>query len=359
MPIRFGRAVTGPPLIDAPDVDDRGFAMGTRPGTWGSTDARGAMLSVTEGDTIRVKVLREDLDDTAPLFVTSTNPAAVAIVGAAGPLSPAGIFSLRGIRDSKNVTVKIQVHLGSADGPVLGEMEPHVFQLRQVRVRAHLVTINGTSTVRTAASLVPLFADVNTIWRAAGIEFLYDQAQTRIGSINGFATAGTVTTDLQNGRFAEFSRVLNLRDPPGDPGPDANAGNVYFVRNSSDPTSNWTGLTLDKESPRPGGFGVVLLDRGNAHELAHELGHLLNLDIHAGENGAGTHFRDDVASERRMMFDFSPLDVNQPAFRHDVGYGNLVPGELIDVKSLGDVRDAVGSADGSVDRSRRRALNPV
>src|SRR5205085_3141522 len=142
VPVRFGRAVTGPPVIDAHDIDDRGFAMGTRPGTWGSTDARGAMASVTEGDTVRVKVLREDLDDTAPLFVTSTNPGAAAIVGAAGPLAADGIFSLRGAVDSKNVPVKIQVHLGAVDGPVLGEMEPHIFQLRQVRVRAHLVTIN-------------------------------------------------------------------------------------------------------------------------------------------------------------------------------------------------------------------------
>src|SRR5207248_9507214 len=125
--------------------------------------ARGAMASVTEGDTVRVKVLREDLDDTAPLFVTSTNPGAAAIVGAAGPLAADGIFSLRGAVDSKNVPVKIQVHLGAVDGPVLGEMEPHIFQLRQVRVRAHLVTINvgaNAGTVRTAASLVPLFAAV-------------------------------------------------------------------------------------------------------------------------------------------------------------------------------------------------------
>jgi hypothetical protein len=133
---------------------------------------------------------------------------------------------------------------------------------------------------------------------------------------------------------------------------------VYFVQNSSDPATNWTGLTLDKDSPRPGGFGTVLLDRGNAHELAHELGHFLNLDIHAGENNAGTHFRDDIWSERRMMFDFSPLDNGQPAYRHDVGYGDLIPGDLIDVKTFGDVRDATGPADGSVARSRRRALNP-
>jgi hypothetical protein len=353
VPLRFARAVTGPPVVDASEVDDRGFAMGVRPGTWGTTDTRGAMVSVTEGDTIRVKVLREDIDDTAQLFVTSTDPSAADIDGSAGPLPADGVFRLRGVRDSKNVPVKIQVHLGAIGGPVLGELEPHIFQLRQLRVRAHIVTINGTASARTAAGLAPLFAAVNVIWRAAGIEFLYVEAQTRNGSINGFATAGTVTTNLGAGQFAEFSRVLNLRDPPNDPGPDPNAVNVYFVQNSSDPASNWTGLTLDRDSPRPGGFGVVLLDRGNAHELAHELGHFLDLDLHAGENAAGTHIRDDVFSERRMMFDFSPLDANQPAHRNDVGYGNLIPGELIDVKDF-----TADATDGSVARSRRRSLNP-
>lgn len=352
VPVRFARAVSGGPVRDAPDVDDRGFAMGTRPGTWGRSDTRGAMVSVTEGDTIRVKVVREDLDGTAPLFMSSTNPSVADIAGGA-TLPPDDVFSLIGVLDTKNAAVKIQVHLGAVGGPVLGELEPHIFQLRQVRVRAHLVTINGAATARTAAGLVPLFDAVNVIWRAAGIEFLYDPAQTRTGSITGFTTAGTVTTNLGAGQFREFSRVLNLRNPPGDPGPDGSAVNVYFVQSSSDPASNWTGLTLDHDSPRPDGFGVVLLDRGNAHELAHELGHFLDLDLHAGENAAGTHFRDDVQSERRMMFDFSPLDNGQPGHRHDVSYGNLVPGELIDLKDFG-----TDPTDGSVARARRRALNP-
>jgi hypothetical protein len=352
VPVRFARAVSGGPVVDAPDLDDRGFAMGTRPGTWGRSDTRGPMVGVTEGDTVRVRVVREDVDGTAPLFVTSTDPSVADISG--GSALPADdVFSLKGVKDTKNSAVKIQVHLGAVGGPVLGELEPHIFQLRQIRVRAHLVTINGAATVRTAAGLVPLFDAVNVIWRAAGIEFLYDQTQTRSGSITGFATAGTVTTNLGAGQFGEFSKVLNLKSSPGDPAPDANAVNVYFVQSSSDPASNWTGLTLDRESPRPGGFGVVLLDRGNAHELAHELGHFLDLDLHAGERSAGKHFRDDVQSERRLMFDFSPLDSGQPAHRHDVTYGNLVPGELIDLKDFGS-----DPTDGSVARSRRRALNP-
>ena len=61
-----------------------------------------------------------------------------------GALADDGIFSIKGLIDVISVPVKIQVHLGSATGPVLAEMEPHIFQLRQLNIAAHLVTINGS-----------------------------------------------------------------------------------------------------------------------------------------------------------------------------------------------------------------------
>jgi len=345
VPLRFGRAVTGRTVIDAPDVDDRGFAMGDRPGSWGSTNARGAMVGITAGDTVRLKVRREDIDGTAKLFVTSTDDSVLSIVAPAGELGADGVFSVKAVTDVAKTPVKIQVHLGAADGPVLAEMEPHVFQLRQVRVVAHLVTINGVATARTADSLVPLFHNVNTVWRAAGVEFLYHKAETVNDNVAGFATAGTVTTNLGASPpvFAEFSQVLNLT-------PDPNGVNVYFVPAASE---SWWGLTYDHDIARPTGYGVVIVDAGNPHVVAHELGHFLDLDIHAGEDRAGHHVRDDVANERRMMFDWVPLDDTQPAYRHDVGYGNLIPGNLIDLKDF-----RVDASDGAVPRSRRRALNP-
>src|SRR5438132_7832625 len=110
VPIRFVRAVTGNTLDDAPDVDDRGFEMGTRPGTWGKSDARGAMVTIEQGDTVQVRVLREDIDPGAPLSVTSTNPSIAAIAGPAGPLRSDGIFQVDAVKDVRNVPVKIQVH---------------------------------------------------------------------------------------------------------------------------------------------------------------------------------------------------------------------------------------------------------
>jgi hypothetical protein len=360
VPIRFARAVTGATQADSPDVDDRGFAMGARPGTWGTSDARGAMVSVQEGDTISIKVLREDIDATAPLFVTSTNPAMAAIAGASA-LGAGDVFRLEGVKDSKNVTVKIQVHLGSAEGPVLGELEPHIFQRRQLRVRAHLVSINppatgpdaASTTSRTAADLVPLFEGVNRIWRAAGIEFLYNQAETRSGSISGFRNQGQMTTNLGGTppEFSEFSRLINLRDPVTGDRPDPNAINIYFIRAANEVQ----GLAFDNENPRPTGFGLIVTDTNNpdpAQTTAHELGHYLDSDEHADEDAARTHVRDDIFSERRLMW--GPADLNtNPGYRRDVGYGNNRSGNLLTVKDLG-----ADPNDGELARNRRRSLNP-
>jgi hypothetical protein len=344
VPLRFARAVTGAPVIDAPEVDDRGFAMGNRPGTWGSSDARGAMMSIAEGDTVRVKVVREDIDAGAELFVTSNNTAIVTVEGSAGPLPASGEFSLRAAVDVKNTPVKIQVHLGAVGGPVLGELEPHVFQLRQLRVRAHLVTINGTPTVRSAADLTPLFNDANVIWRPAGIEFIYREADTLVDPIN-LAVAGQVTTNLPNA--AEFDRVIGLR-------PDRTAINVYFAHASNE----WLGLTTANDfNPH----GIAIVDQltlggttfnSNSNDLAHELGHFLDLPLHAGENAASVHFRHDIFSERRLLFENNPFSDPLP-HRGDVGYGANLRGALIDVKDF-----TSDPTDGSVARSRVRSRNP-
>jgi hypothetical protein len=355
VPIRFTRAVDGPTQADAPDVDDRGFAMGARPGTWGSTDARGAMVSIREGDSIRVKVLREDIDSSAPLFVTSTNPKMVAISGSAA-LGADGVFSLTGVSDSKNAPVMIQVHLGSISGPVLGELEPHIFQVRQVRVHAHLVSINppasgpdaASTTSRTAQSLVALFEGVNRIWRPVGIEFLYDPTHTTSGSISGFTTKGVMTTDIAHNKFSEFTRVLTLADPLTGDMPDPNAVNIYFVRDSSEVQ----GLTFDNENPQ---HGVVISDLDNddpEQTTAHELGHYLDDDLHADENAASAHIRDDISSIRRLLF--GPAEPGEdPPYRSDVGYGDKLIGNLITVK-----HHPADPNDGEVDRNRRRALHP-
>jgi hypothetical protein len=228
-------------------------------------------------------------------------------------------------------------------------------------VRAHLVSINppatgpdaASTTSRTAASLVALFNGTNRIWRAAGIEFLYDPAETRSGSISGFAVKGQMTTNLGGTppTFGEFSRLVNLRDAVTGDRPDPNAINIYFIRAANEVQ----GLTFDNENPRPTGFGVVIADTNNpdpSQTTAHELGHYLDSDAHADENSASVHIRDDIWSERRLMF--GPANPNaNPAYRLNVGYGNNLTGNLLTVKDHG-----ADPNDGEIARNRRRSLNP-
>lgn len=354
-PLRFTRAVNGPPVIDAPDVDDRGFAMGARPGTWGNSPARGAMVSIAEGDTVRVKLLREDIDATAPLFLTTTDAACATVAApvGGGPLPADGIFQIHGVRDWASRPVSIQVRLGNVAGPIIGEIEPHIFQMRRLRVFAHLVTINGTATARTAASLVPSFQTINTIWRPLGIEFTYDPAQTRGEVNNGFQVAGQMTTSMGTGTaghtntaqdWREFSTIINTR-------PVANHINLYFVQAANEVF----GLTFDNQVARPNGYGIVCADNATDNSIAHEIVHFLDNPNHAQDRVAPGAAHQDMWARRRIMWSPSPFTATGIAHRDNLGYGANIRGAFLTVKNLPATTD---HTDGETERARRRSLNP-
>jgi len=351
VPVRFVRAVTGAPVIDAPDIDDRGFAMGTRPGTWGASDARGAMAGIASGDTVRIKVLREDIDAGAPLFITSTDTSIVDVQAPAGggPVPADGVFSIRGVTDVVRHPVKVQARLGSATGPVLGEFEPHIFQLRRLPVHAHLCRINGNITTRTAQSLVAVFQQVNDVWRTAGIEWVYNPAQTVETPINGLANAGQMTTNLSGTppEFREFTTIINTAFDRTRSSVD-----IYFVQLANEVT----GLTFSNSNARPpagGGFGVVIADSGTFQTIAHELCHFLNVPEHVDLDAAGNQFRTDIWSLRALMFSSLGFGPQNPPHRNDVGYGANQAGAFIQIKDL-----AADRTDAELSRARTRSLNP-
>jgi hypothetical protein len=346
VPLRFARAVGGAPQIDAPEVDDRGFIPGARPVTWGHSDYRGAMVGVTKGDTVRIKVLREDIDSGAPLAVTSSDTSIVSVEDppSGGTLAADGIFKIKALQDLVNRPVKIQVRLGDATSPILGELEPHIFELKTLRVRVHLVGINGVATARTAASMVAVFEDINRIWRPAGIEFEYDPALTRPETINGLAVAGQMTTNLRGNDWAEFTRIINLH-------PDPNRINIYCVV----VTNEAFGMTFANNITRSnGGYGIVLGDDSSSNSNAHELCHYLDNPEHAHEDAARTvNIRKDIWVRRRLMWTPNPFPVTNPAFRNDIGYGAQTRGAQISIKDL-----AGDPWDGEQNRARVRSRNP-
>jgi len=378
VPIRFVRAVKGvAPVRNAPDIDDRAFHMGTRGGSWGKSSARGAMVGITVGDTVRIKVLREDIENSAKLFVSSTDTSVAEVTApASGTALPAsGEFSIKGIADKKNAPVAVQVHYGKQDGPVIGEMEPHIFHLIRIRIAMHLVSIYGTDTNRWAGStattkpkMVSLITKVNDIWRPAGIEFRTDNLlvvrdQVRInpahntrsqyrhhgsgswrslpaplGAAGNFTTPGTITDNSAwTNQYREFRTLALLNFV-------SNRTNIYCVHAGT----GWNGLSYVGCNR-----GLAISDAASAYDLAHELGHYLN-NNHADSDNSGTDMdNEDIWLVRRLMYSNWPASA--PPHRNDVGYGPNQYGALLSVKKLGG---NYSKADGELKRSRRRARRP-
>jgi len=371
-PIRFTRACTGPPQKDCPDPDDRGFEMADRPRTWGVTVTRGAMVGMTVGDTVKVKLLREDIGNSAPLYITSDKPGLVEVVSPdpETAIGSDGVFQLKGVKDVRDDTAIIQIHLGSSEGPIIGELEPHTFNLVKVNVCVHRVTLNGANhgipamTGRTDADIDTLFQTVNAIWRPCGIEFVIKERRAPTFTLT--STTTVITGPRQGCVQTENSASWNVQnDELFGKNPRRNVVNVYFVRciwDVSDPAGGGTrGIGFSTRAGY-GHYGVTLADGADENDLAHELGHVLNLDFHGGgqvahaDDSASTkHFRSDIWTRRRLMYSYNPygLQAGEPAHRENVGYGASARGCLIAVKGLPN-----DDSDDELAEARKRAKGP-
>src|SRR5258707_8267222 len=196
VPVRVDRAVQGvPPVIDAPDVDDRGW-VNNRVNGLNVDDARGTLFGMTIGDTVRLRVVREDIDidQNIPLFVTVSGDQASIATAGGGPLPvPDGIFSVKAVADT-TVGTKIEVRLGSVVGPVICEADAHVFSPLPFKVTPHVCTIHQAATAATGTGKKPqvngadlddsilgtIFDTVRAIWRPAGVTFNVESARDEV-----------------------------------------------------------------------------------------------------------------------------------------------------------------------------------
>ena len=189
VPTRFDRAVRGVPVLDAPDIDDRGWERATTKGL-NVSDARGALFSATVGDVIRLKVVREDIDASTPLFLTVTgNQVTIEEPAGGGPLPADGILKVKAVADT-TAGSKVQVRMGSTGGAVIGEIDAHTFTPKTLSITPHVCTIHSADAATVAAGggtgappsingavlddagVIDLFETfVRPIWRPAGIEF--------------------------------------------------------------------------------------------------------------------------------------------------------------------------------------------
>jgi hypothetical protein len=355
VPVRFDRAVRGAPILDAPDIDDRGWVRNNAGGL-NVTDTRGALFGSTVGDIIRMKVVREDLDGGVPLFLTVTgDQVTIDQPAGGGPLPADGTFSVRAVADTTTGS-KVQVRFGDASGPVIGELCAHTFTPKNLFIAPHVCTIHSANAATVAAgggtglppsvngatlddaTLTSIFDTiVRPVWRPAGVEFTIGPVRQEVFTGDDGFTRDNVALQGTNQIRTVYAR--NRR---------ANACNIFFLHT----TDRFLGLGLNFEARAVLGAnnsGILvgvngsLLGNGNffarlsgsganlvqeiGNDIAHEIGHFLALD-HA-DNTNGFPGRLDSYNRRFLMHPInllptatSPPSATPPRI-NDIGYGQV------------------------------------
>lgn len=345
VPLRFRRFNHGTlPALDCPEIDDRGYVKGTRPAPWGDTTVRGPSLGVTVTDTVRVRVLREDIDPGAPLVATSSDPAVLEIATPAGVIEASGEVRVRGVASG---TATLVVRLGDSEGPVLAEADVRVHSRLRIALTPHMVRIDsgtaaGTVPVVDVARITRL---VRAIWRPCGIDLtvratVNDTIRLPSNHLNEFEWNGPswqadarALLGLQRTRLG---LAAGVRDQ---------SINWYHIQQFTGGTPGGFGFSRATADANGTDTGVVsaAVDTGGVvppdvigHNLAHEIGHFFRLP-HA-QNRDADNAVTDTFGRRQLMYPFTLLVGGTGGFAlprfNDVGCGPGMPGCLITMKNL-------------------------
>jgi len=289
---------------------------------------------ITEGDKItpewlkpRVHLERNRITVGAPLYIDTDSPDTVQIVEPEPNTPLVGnqkeVICFAGIKETKGSLPRIRVRLGNPKGPIIGEMEVNISELRIVKCAAYRMTILGAAgaavagdtTVRSVADIRKFFNQLNAIWRPLGIHFEVKsiEDQTIRLSHHGWLSNG-VPVDA-SGHDEHDQMWIKFNKP--------NRVNIFFVtrirdRTAALPAETWSDNTLGqgwsrRSATKAGaGFqpGVTVGDNSDAQTVAHELGHVLALTRHAQahsdeKNAAKNYLREDSWSRARLMAMYS------------------------------------------------------
>ena len=344
VPVRVDRAVRGAPVLDAPDVDDRGW-VNNRAGGLNVIDTRGAMFAATVGDTIRLRVIREDIDDNVPLFVTATGGQVTIATPGGGPLAADGVVLVRAVADTLTGT-KIEVRLGSTVGPIVCEADAHTFTPLTLHVTPHICTIHSAATAAAGsgqppqvngaalddAQIATIFNIVRAIWRPAGVQFNVIAARPE--------EFVRFTRDNFASRGAEENTVIS-RNPRNQscniyfiPNMDRSLGVGVRVENRAAEGLSRSGIIIGVEGSSTDAAGTTLVPRSSAgaaliqelgNDVAHELGHFLTLPHADNVDSPGLN---DTYGRRHLMHPnnllptaVTPLTATSVPRFDDIGYG--------------------------------------
>lgn len=338
VPVRFERAKTGDPDENYPDIDDRGhnFKVPAVDGLAQSTEIRGPVVGLLKHQKIKLRLVRECIGASAPLYLTSSDETAVKVITpAAGKKVASGadtIIELQGLDfiQARPKTAKIEVRHGSTTGPILYELTAYVFSPLPVYIQPHLVTINnrrGRHGIQPNINLDQVTRLAKALWAPCGVQLVVQA--TRIWSVN------LHHSNIM--RFDEINTVLAANWSP-------NRINVYIVREIADALgygfskSAHAGYGINRPSVFAGERqGTTARGPGDTYwwgnDLAHELGHFFTLWHPTDDPGDGSTWqRFETWSMRFLMHNFNfthrdnpPGDpAHWPTF-NDFGYGIHVP----------------------------------
>jgi hypothetical protein len=366
VPLRFTRAIIGAPVLDIPDIDDRGWFRPDPAGNNAATNDHGFVVCATEGQSVYVKIVREKIENTAVLFVKSSDESVMKVKQNLGAdqLSTVHetLVKIDGISGGAGATPKIarvQIHFGTNTGPIIGELSVWVYRNVNVNLVPHNVTIQtaaGGDGVASAANITTVMDTVKAIWKAAGVGINVAPVQNHTVT---FATAGIASG------MAEINTLLSTSWVPG-------SINAYFINQLILPgVPGILGLGISRPNsvafgtPNP---GIILGDTNGGpsraadshylgNDIAHEMGHFFTLPhVDNIQNTAAHQGREETWALRMLMHPTNTHFFSD--FRNDTGYGTAgdgtgYRGSLITLKDLVDSGNAAHhSTDAEVKTAR-------
>lgn len=375
MPVRFERASKTEPNIQYPDIDNRGFRnkVAAIDGHTLSNQPSSALLCLIAGQVATIKLVRETISPTAPLYITSSNADLLALITPSeNTKCPDGPFSLinikaQSINNNEPQMSTIEVRFGGIDGPIIHRLAVYVLTSLVVKIQPYLVKIdgkNGATGKPPSINLNKVIEIATAIWAGAGVQLSVAKPIALEASL---VQANKVAC---NKHLNEINQLLSLKW-------EADRINLYIVKEVEGDNSYTINAQeykyLKLEHPAII-FGLIVASTKNQHksraddahqcgnDIAHELGHFFSLHhpVVQSENQIALqdtnqlHEQDhrlDTWSMRSLMYATNTTKREPPGSApwqvfNDFGYGlkndkEAYRGALIPIKQLGEsVSDA-------------------
>jgi len=353
-PVRFTRAPhqndatkdSGPPDAHAPDPDDRGYVPEKHRCAYLPIgfEYSGPVASLPE---TRVRLIREDIADTAQLYVTSSNNSIVELT------TPAPGNALPN-------TTKMMIK----------------FRVKNVGDAFLEIRFGSDSSLNTKAAVQGRIDLLNAIYFPYGIKFTL-KGNVDVSPIT-LAQRGAINCDCAGEWDKELKAII--KNTKKNKLWIQGGLNIFFVPQivASDAGPDSIGGVASNARTDPNFMLIVADWSREGQTIAHEVGHILNLindpkpqpkfihsntrtDTHSPDRfpGTGKCVRDDIVSRRRLMWAFTESDsdvlrnftpvqtdpVNDPnswsynfenimSYRENVGYGVDKVGTMLTIKQL-------------------------